>query len=164
LTKISDIQDRIDRLGQESSLSTEEANFIRGFWIQLNYSPQEQEEYSKLKERQDVLYANWLARRNGGMQDPRPMMMSTEEAEEWTMNIARSTQISHDIVMQRVIANHALRDQVWPELAPRVLRWRKLAEKPSEGLTGDEKRELETLENWFTKLQREALGEASKES
>ena len=98
------------------------------------------------------------------MQDPRPMMMSTEEAEEWTMNIARSTHISHDIVMQRVIANHALRDQVWPELAPRVLRWRKLAEKPSEGLTGDEKRELETLENWFTKLQREALGEASKES
>jgi hypothetical protein len=145
LTKISDLEERVNRLneGKEVSLTTEEANTVRGFWIQLNHSPEESQEYSVLRERQDILYENYIA----GKWTP-------EMQEEWTRNGGRMTQIAHDIVMQRAIGNRPLRDRVWPELAPRVLRFYKLTEKPSAELTGDETKELGFLMEWFSELQR----------
>ena len=153
-TEIERLEERVNRLNesQEPSLTTEDANTVRQFWIQLNHSLEEAREYSTLKERQDVLYENWLAGRR-----------APGEAEEWTKVSGRLTQIAHDIVMKRVIANHSLQDRVWPELAPRVLRFRKLTEKPSEELTSEETKELESLLEWFSELQRKALGETSKQ-
>ena len=153
-TKIEHLEERVNQLNesQEPMLTTEDANTVREFWIQLNHSPEEAQEYSTLKERQDVLYENWLAGRR-----------APGEAEEWTKVSGRLTEIAHGIVMKRVIANDALRDRVWPELAPRVLRFRELTEKPSEELTSTETKELESLVEWFSELQREALGETSKQ-
>ena len=154
MTKISDLEERVDRLNEthEPSLTTEEANTVRAFWIQLNYSPEEAEEYSTLDKRREVLYENYLAGKK-----------SLEEQAEWTKITERCTQIAHDIVMARVGRNQSLRDRVWPGLAPRVLRFRELTEKPSQELTGDEKRDLETLLDWFSELQQEALGQSKNQ-
>jgi len=154
LTKIRDLEERVDRLGasEESSLTTEDANAVRWFWIQLNYSPQEAREYSTLKKQREILYGNYLAKRR-----------APGEAEEWTKVSGRMTEILHDVVMQRVIANDSLRDRVWPDLAPRVLRYHKLTEKSTEELTSSEAKELESHIKWFSELQREALGETSKQ-
>ena len=150
MTKIRDLEERVDRLGesQEVPLTTEDANTVRFFWIQLNYSPQEAREYSALKKQREILYGNYLAKRR-----------APGEAEEWITVSGRMTEIAHDIVMQRVIANDSLRDRVWPDLAPRVLRFCKLTEKPTEELTSGEVEELEGLAKWFSELRREALGE-----
>lgn len=151
--EIRTLEERVDRLNESKglSLSTEEANTVRAFWIQLNYSREEADEYSTLDKRREVLYQNYLAGKE-----------TQQEQAEWTKITERCTQIAHDIVMQRVINNDALRDRVWPELAPRVLRFRELTEKPHQDLTGDENRELEILLGYFSELQREALGENSK--
>ena len=63
MTKISYLEERVNQLneGQEPSLTTEEANTVRWFWIQLNHSPEEADEYSALKKRQEILYQNWRA-------------------------------------------------------------------------------------------------------
>jgi hypothetical protein len=149
-TEIKNLEERVTRLdkGQELSLTTEEANTVRAFWIHLHWTSEEAEEYARIDKRRDVLFELWKAGR-----------MTPEEREESTRLSARSTQLAHDLGMKRVIANDAMRDRVWPELAPRVLRFRELTEKPSEQLTGDETKELETLLEWFGELQREALGE-----
>jgi hypothetical protein len=154
LTKISNLEERVDQLNQnrDPSLTTEEANTVRAFWIQLNYTPKEAREYFTLNKRRKLLYENYLAGRR-----------APGEAEEWTNVTGRMTEIAHDIVMRRVIANRSLRDRVWPDLAPRVLRFCKLTEKPTEELTSNEAKELESLQEWFNELQREALGETSKQ-
>ena len=147
-SEIKNLEERISKLNenQETSLTTEEANLVRSFWIQLNYSPEEAQEYSALDKRREVLYQNWLA----GKRPP-------EEQDEWTRVSGRCTEIAHDIVMKRVIANHILRDRVWPELAPRVLMFRKLSAKTIEELNDDETEELKGLLEWFSKLRQEAL-------
>lgn len=132
--------------GQGSTLTTEEANTVRAFWIHLHWTPAEAEEYEAINKRQDVLQAKWKA----------GTMTAEDQREEMNLS-ARSTYLAHDVGMMRVLANHALRDRVWPELAPRVLRWWKLTEKAAAELTGDESKELEALQEWFTALQREAL-------
>jgi len=150
MTKISDLEGRVNRLNesQESSLTTEEANMVRSFWVELNYSPEERAEYDTLDKRREVLYQNYLA----GKKTP-------QEQAEWTKITERCTPIAHDKVMMRVIANTSLRDRVWAELASRVLRFQKLTEKPYLELTSNETKEIETLLEWFSKLQRKALGE-----
>lgn len=138
----------MDRLDPKPtpSLTTEEENTIRWFWIQLNSSPEEAEESSILNKRREVLYQNRLT----GKSTP-------EETAEWTKVSGRITELAHDIGMRRVSANSALRDRVWGDLAPRVLRYYKLTEKPNEELTDDETEELVAILKWFKELQREAL-------
>lgn len=65
MTKISDLKERIDRLGESEnfSLTTEGANSVRAFWIQLNHSHEEAEEYSALEKRGNILYEKWLSGR-----------------------------------------------------------------------------------------------------
>jgi hypothetical protein len=144
------IQGTAEAVGHRDCDWGEEANTVRWFWIQLHYTDDEAEEEAWLKKRQDVLYEKWQA----GKQSP-------EEHAEYSRLEERIVQICHDVVMERVGRNDGLRDQVWPELAPRVLRYWKLREKPGEGLTAREKQELESLLEWFGKLQQEALASVS---
>ncbi|MGA2626201.1 MAG: hypothetical protein ABSF63_03960 [Candidatus Bathyarchaeia archaeon] len=148
LTTVKSLQERINQLnpGQTPELTTPEANAVRWFWIQLNYTPEEAEEDIGLRKRKEILYENWLAHKS-----------LPGEQDEWTKIESRLVELIHDIVMPRAERNSALRDRVWPELTGRVLRWHKLGEKPSEQLTGDEVKELGLLTAWFDELQREAL-------
>jgi hypothetical protein len=50
-----------------------------------------------------------------------------------------------------------MRDRVWPEFAPRALRYWKLVDKPREELTDAEAQELKALLEWLNKLQAEVL-------
>jgi hypothetical protein len=147
-TEIKNLEERISQLNANhgAPLSTEEANTVRWFWIQLTYTREEAEEETRLRQRQDTIFRKWET-------------ATPEERQEYDTLEKRIVEICHDTVMQRVVNNHAMRDRVWPELAPRVLRFHKLAEKPSGELTSEQKRELETLTKWFSELQREALGE-----
>jgi hypothetical protein len=104
-----DLEKRVNRLNKfdESSLTTKEANAVRWFWIQLHHTPEEAEEHATLQQRQDALFENYKAGNE-----------TSEEQQEWTKNESRIVEIAHN-TMQRVSATHALRDRVWPELAPR---------------------------------------------
>jgi hypothetical protein len=154
-SEIKGLGERVSRLNktEQPGLTTEEANMVRAFWIRLNYSPEEGEEEVALEKRSEILYQNWLARKS-----------LPGEQEEFSKVSARSTEIAHDIVMMRVIANHALRDRVWPEFVTRVLRFRQLTDETSTDLSSDESKELETLLEWFNELQCEALKKSEMES
>jgi hypothetical protein len=125
------------------ALTTEEESMVRYFWIRLHWTPGEAEEYDTIQKRRKILFENWTAGR----------MTAEEQAEYAKLN----TQLCDDIGVKRGIANEAMYDRVWPELAPRVLRLRKLQEKPLEELTDAEAEEWKGLLEWFSKLQREAL-------
>jgi hypothetical protein len=150
LTKIAKLAERVDELagdGQGPALTTEEANSVRQLWIQLHYTDEEAREYRTLHERHEVLFQKYEVARS----------LSPEELEEWNKNGQRCAEIAHDTVMRRVAANRAMRDRLWPELAPRALRYWKLVDKPRDQLTDVEAEELNGLLEWFSKLQAEAL-------
>lgn len=155
MTKISDLEKRVNRLGegQELSLTTEEANAVRWFWIRLHWTDEEAKEYSDAETRQEEISA--------AAGSP---YLNAEENREYMDLTKRQTELAHDIGMKRVIDNDTLRDEVWPELAPRVLRFYKLTEKPSEQRTSEETKELQTLLDWFTELQRKVLRTSGVES
>ena len=125
---------------------------VREFWINLHLTPEEGDEYDKAHARMKAIVA-----------EAGSCYLDAEQNREYMKYSTRSTQLASDIVGTRVIANHGMRDRVWPELAPHVLRFRKLQEKPLEGLTDAEAEELEGLLEWFSKLQAEAL-EASRQA
>jgi hypothetical protein len=83
--------------------------------------------------------------------------LGSEENREYMRLSKRATELQHDIIGKRVIANEALRVRVWPELVSHVLRFCKLTENPVEQLTNTETQELEGLLEWFSKLQAETL-------
>jgi hypothetical protein len=146
-SKIENLSERVDELAdgnrEDPKLTTEEANMVRYFWIQLQWTPDEAEEYYTIQKRRKILFETWKADR----------MTAEEQAEYMRLN----TQLCDDIGMKRGIANEAMCDRVWPELAPRVLRYWKLRGKPVEELTDAEAEELKGLLEWFGKLQAEAL-------
>ena len=148
-SKIENLSERVDELAdgnrEDPKLTTEEANMVREFWINLHFTPEAAEEYSKGEKRMEYLHELWLA-----------CNWSKEYEMESTRLSERSIELD-DIVENRVSANKALCDRVWPEVAPRVLRLRKLQEKPVEELTDAEAEELKGLLEWFGKLQAEAL-------
>ena len=152
--EIRSLEERVTRLNesQEPSLTTSESNMVRAFWIHLHWTPAEAEEYSRCKERMEAISAAAGS-----------VYLNAEQNREYMKLSGRCTELIHDIGMKRVGANNALRDRVWSELAPRVLRFQKLTERPSEQLTGDEKRDLETLLEWFSELQREVLGQSKNQ-
>jgi hypothetical protein len=156
LTKIEALGERLDKITHtgnwDSNLTTAEANSVRELWIQLHWTDEEAREYVRSKERMDVLYATAGSCYLGG-----------EESREYSRLSARCTELVHDFRGKRVGANHAMRDRVWPEFAPRALRYWKLREKPLEELTTAEAEELKALQEWFDKLQAEAL-EASRQA
>jgi hypothetical protein len=154
LTKVEKLEERLDALahdGQGPTLTTKEANMVREFWINLHFTPEEGDEYSAIRKRRDDIYAAAGS-----------VYLGAEENREYMKLSKRSTELAHDIVGKRVIANHAMCDRVWPELAPRVLRYWKLREKPVEELTDAEAEEFKGLLEWFGKLQAEALEAAGK--
>jgi hypothetical protein len=154
-TEIENLEERINRLGesQEVSLSTEEANMVRSVWIHLHWTNEEAEEYENIRKREDVLLEHSKARNYTRIPG---------EEEEWTKLSNRSTELAHDIGMKRVIANHAMRDRIWPEFTRRVLRFIELSKKPTEQLLSQEKQELDTLLEWLGKVRDEAV-ETAKE-
>jgi hypothetical protein len=156
LTKVEKLSERVSELahGNGPALTTQEANSVRALWIRLHYTDEEAREYQTLHERHETLYQKYEA--------ADPHSLSTEELEEWNKNGRRSAEIAHDTVMRRVVANHAMRDRVWPELVPRALRYWKLVDKPREELSGAEAEELNGLLEWFSKLQAEALEAAER--
>ena len=133
-------------MGEAPALTTEERNIVRYFWSQLHWTPDEFEEYSAMKTRMEDIRAA-----------AESVNLGAGENQEYVKLSRRSTELVHDILGKRVIITHDIRDRVWPELAPRVLRFRKFMEKPSDQLSSEENKELETLLEWFNKLQREAV-------
>lgn len=117
MTKLSNLTERVDQLGQgqELALTTEEGNAVRWFWLHLHLTSEEVEEYSKAEKRQEEICAA-----AGGV------YLNAEQNREYMDLAGRQVELVHEIAMKRVAANDALRDRVWPELAPRVLRWEKL--------------------------------------
>jgi len=146
LTKVERLEDRLTKLGHhgewDDGLTTAEANSVRELWIQLHWTDEEAQEYVRSKERMDVLYATAGSCYLGG-----------EESREYSRLSARCTELVHDIRGKRLAATHAMRDRVWPEFAPRALRYWKLVDKPREELTDAEAQELKDLQEWFDKLQ-----------
>lgn len=126
---------------------------VRAFWIHLHWTPEEAEEYSRNKERMEAI-----------SEAAGSVYLNVEQNQEYMKLSGRCTELVHDVCMKRTIADHILRDRVWPELAPRVLRFYKLTEKPTEQLTDQETRELDSLLEWFSELQRMALDEPAKRS
>jgi hypothetical protein len=53
MTKISNLEERVNQLneGQEPSLTTEEANTVRWFWIHRHWTVEEAEEYTNIQKR-----------------------------------------------------------------------------------------------------------------
>jgi len=149
MSKVERLGERVDELSHNSqgpALTTEEANMVRSFWRQLHWTTEEAEEYSRGKKRMDEIHVA-----AGGP------YLGSEENREYMRLSKRSTELQHDIIGKRVIATVAMRDRVWPDLAPRVLRYWKLREKSLEELTDAEAEELEGLLEWFSKLQAEAF-------
>jgi hypothetical protein len=147
-SKIEKLSERVDELacgsGQGPTLTTEEANTVREFWINLHVTPEEGDEYSRNEERLKYLHTLWRA-----------CKWTKEYEMEQSRLSERNVELDSDIVANRVIANHAMRDRVWPDLAPRVLRFRKLEKKPREELTDAEAEEWKGLLEWFSKLRQE---------
>jgi hypothetical protein len=150
LTRINDLTERVDDLAHGNSqgpaLTTEEANSVREFWIQLHWTTAEAEEYDAAERRQDEIRAAAGS-----------VYFNTEQNREYNTLATRQVELIHAIRGKRVRANYALRDRVWPELVPRALRYWKLVDKPREQLTGTEAEELKSLLEWSSKLQAEAL-------
>jgi hypothetical protein len=124
-------------------LTTEETNMVNYFWSQLHFTPDEFEEYWAIRTRMEDIHAAAGS-----------VHLGREQNREYMKLSQRSTQF-RDIIGKRVIANHAMRDRVWPELAPRALRCWKFQEKPQ--LTKAEVEESMGLLEWLSKLRKEAL-------
>ncbi len=146
----------MSRLGesQESSLTTDQANLARSLWINLHWTKEEADEYGNIRKRLDVLLENAKARSWKRIPD---------EQAEWERLSERSTYLAHDVGMKRCIANNVMRDQVWPELVPRVLRFSELADKPEDTLQDAEMRKLNDLTKWFLDLRAKAVESAEKQ-
>jgi predicted house-cleaning noncanonical NTP pyrophosphatase (MazG superfamily) len=89
--------------------------------------------------------------------------LNEEQNREYMKLSTRVTQLAHDVWGKRALANHVMRDRVWPELVPRALRYWKLVDKPCEQLTDAEAEELKGLLEWIDKLRAEAIETAEKE-
>jgi hypothetical protein len=155
MSKVERLGERVDALTHNSqgpALTTEEANMVRSFWRKLHWTPEEAEEYSSGNKRMEEIY---IAAGS--------VYLGSEENREYMRLSKRATELQHDIVGKRHIANEALRARVWPELVPRVLRFCKLTEKRVGELTGAEAEELNGLLEWFSKLQAEALQAAENQ-
>lgn len=149
MTKIEMLGERVDALDssdQGPTLTTEERNMVNYFWFNLHFTREEADEYRKGKERMEAIHAAAGS-----------VYLNAEQNREYMSLSARSTQLMHDVVPKRQRANEAIYVRVWPDLAPRVLRYWKLREKPLEELTEAEAEELNGLLEWFSKLQAEAL-------
>jgi hypothetical protein len=150
LTKVGKLEERLNGLDHHGTwdhgLTTAEANLVRELWIQLHWTPEEAKEYLACKERMEGIHVA-----AGGP------YLGSEENREYMILSKRCTELMHDIRGKRVAATHAMRDRVWPELAPRAVRYWKLAEKPREQLTDAEAAELKDLLEYLNKLQGEAL-------
>jgi hypothetical protein len=155
-TEIKNLEERVNRLNetQAASLTKEEANHARAIWINLHWTQEEADEYANIHKRLDVLLENAKARSY--------QRIPGEQAESSRLS-ARATELAHDIGMKRALGNHAMRDHIWPELVPRVLRLRKLTEKPEDALPEAEMRELNDLTKWFMDLRIKAVESAEKQ-
>lgn len=143
----------LDHRGEwDDGLTTEEANSVRELWHQLHRTPDEVQEYVDAHARMDAIAA-----------EAGSCYLNMEQNQEYMKLSARSTQLAHDVWGKRVIANHAMRDKVWPEFAPKAVRYWKLVDKPREQLTDAEAEELKDLIEWFSKLQAEALEAAESQ-
>jgi len=147
--KVEKLSERVSRLtpdgnSQALALTAEERNMVSYFWSQLHWMPDEFEEYWAIRTRMEDIHAAVGS-----------VHLGAEENREYMKLNERSTELVHDILGKRVRANNVIRDMVWPELAPRVVRSCKLQEKPQ--LTDDEVEELKGLMEWFSKLRQEAL-------
>jgi hypothetical protein len=163
LTKIEELEERLDKLprgGSDPNEPSEEGNLIRWFWVQLHWTPEEAAEYDANHERMAAIVSE---RGHGPNGEPGGPYLSAEDNREYMRLSARCTQLAHDIQGKRVIANDAMRDRVWPDLAPRVLRYSTLQGKTAGELAENDKEELGDLEAWFEKLRREAIETAEKE-
>lgn len=153
--KVEKLEERLNALGHhgewDDGLTTAEANSVRELWIQLHRTDEEAQEYLDAHARMDAIAA-----------EAGSCYLNEEQNREYMKLSIRVTQLAHDVWGKRVGANHAMRDRVWPELAPKALRYWKLREKPLEELTDAEAQELKDLQEWFDKLQAEAL-EASRQ-
>jgi hypothetical protein len=156
LTRINDLTERVDNLAHGNSqgpaLTTEEANSVRELWLQLHWTDEEAKEYLACHDRMEGIHIA-----AGGP------YLGSEENREYMMLSKRCTELVHDIRGKRIAATHAMRDRVWPELAPRALRYWKLVDKPREQLTGAEAEEFTALSEWLDKLRAEALETAEKQ-
>jgi hypothetical protein len=153
--KVERLGERVDQLSHGNDgddLTTEEANLVRSFWRRLHWTDEEAEEYSKGEKRMEEIHVAAGS-----------VYLGSEENREYMRLSKRSTELQHDIIGKRLIANEAMRARVWPELVPRVLRFYKLTEKPVEELANAEAEELEDLLDWFIKLRAEAIETAEKE-
>jgi hypothetical protein len=155
MTAIKKLEERVDELASNThgpALTTQEANSVRELWIQLHWTPEEAQEYDRCKEQMESLHVA-----AGGP------YLGSEENRLYMILSKRCTELMHDIRGKRIAATRAMRDRLWPELAPRALRYWKLVDKPREQLTDAEAQELRDLIEWFSKLQAEAL-EASRQA
>ena len=147
--KVEKLSERVSELtrdgnSQAPGLTTEESNMASYFWSQLHWMTDEYEEYWAIRTRMEDIHAAAGS-----------VYLGAEENRECMKLSERKTELFHDILGKRLRASNALRDRVWPELAPRVIRCYKLQEKPQ--LTDDEVEELKGLMEWFSKLRQEAL-------
>ena len=144
--KVERLEGRLNGLGRHGSwddrLTTAEANSVRELWIQLHWTPEEAKEYLACHDRMEGIHVA-----AGGP------YLGSEENRLYMVFSKRCTELVHDIRGKRLAATHAMRDRVWPEFAPRALRYWKLVDKPREELTDAEAQELKDLQEWFDKLQ-----------
>lgn len=156
MTKVEKLEKRLNGLARhgewDDGLTTPEANSVRELWIQLHWTPEEAAEHDRCEERMVAIHAAAGS-----------VYLGSEENREYMRLSARATQLAHDVCMKRVIANHAMRDRVWPEFTPRALRYWKLVDKPREQLIDTEAEELKGLLEWLSKLQAEALEAAENQ-
>ena len=137
-SEVENLKERLNRLARSGysadGLTTEEANMVRYFWIRLNWTQEEEDEHHRCREQMDAIH-----------DAAGSVYLNAEQNREYMKLSARATQVARDIGMKRVCANDAMRDRVWPELAPRVLRYWKLLENGKRRiaeLNADEAEEL----------------------
>jgi hypothetical protein len=134
------------------ALTTEERNMVGYFWFNLHKTPHEAAAYAEAEQRQQEIH-----------DAAGSVYLSTEQNAEYERLAKLQVQIGHDIVPKRMRVNETMYNRILPELAPRVLRYWKLKEKPVDELTDAEAQELEGLLEWFDKLQAEALESAESQ-
>jgi len=117
----------------------------RSIWINLHWTQEEADEYVRIDKQLDVLTS------------------VPGHQEEYSKLSARSTYLAHDVGMKRTQANDQMRDRIWPELVPRVLRFSELTGKPEDTLPDAEMRELNDLTKWFMDLRVKAVESAEKQ-
>jgi len=150
-SEVKKLEERVGELtrngdSQGPVLTTEERNMVGYFWFNLHKTPHEDAAYAEAEQRQEE-----IVKAAGGP------YLTTEQNAEYERLAKLQVQIVHDIVPKRMRVNEAMYDKILPEFAPRVLRYWKLREKPLEELTDAEAQELKDLQEWFDKLQAEAL-------